>query len=53
MVVCKQCFKEIKPGEKVVAQYEALMTYEHKEAHPTQTGTLVKYWHKDCKPWHE
>jgi len=53
MVKCKKCGEEIRSGEKVVVQYDGLMMYEKNEAHPTRFGSLTKYWHKKCKPWHE
>jgi len=53
MVKCKKCGGEIKSGEKVVVQYDGLMMYEKNEAAPTRFGSLTKYWHKKCKPWHE
>jgi len=53
MVKCKKCGVDIKSGEKIVVQYDGLMMYEKSEAHPTRFGSLTKYWHKKCKPWHE
>jgi hypothetical protein len=53
MVRCIQCGKAIESGEKIVVQYDGIMTYEKKEAHPTHSGSFTKYWHKKCKPWHE
>jgi hypothetical protein len=53
MVKCKKCAEEIKRGEKVVVQYDGIMMYEKNEASPTRFGSLTKYWHKKCKPWHE
>lgn len=53
MVKCRKCGEEIKSGEKVVVQYDGLMMYEKNEATPTRFGSLTKYWHKKCKPWHE
>ena len=53
MVKCKKCAEDIKRGEKVVVQYDGIMMYEKKEAAPTKFGSITKYWHKKCKPWHE
>ena len=53
MVRCIQCGKVIENGEKIVVQYAGVMMYEKKEAHPTRSGAMIKYWHKECKPWHE
>ncbi len=53
MVKSKKCGEDIKSGEKVVVQYDGIMMYEKNEAHPTRFGSLTKYWHKKCKPWHE
>jgi hypothetical protein len=53
MVRCKKCGEEIKSGEKVVVQYDGIMMYEKSEASPQRFGSLTKYWHKKCKPWHE